>query len=75
MPKNTGAGFILAVISLVLGFGLVWHIWWLAAVSFIALIGGAIAHTFNYDRDYHIPASEVVTTEAERTALLAKQQA
>ncbi|KXJ51038.1 MAG: cytochrome ubiquinol oxidase subunit I, partial [Thalassospira sp. Nap_22] len=75
MPKNTGAGFILAAISLVLGFALVWHIWWLVAASFIVLIVGAIAHTFNYDRDYHIPASEVVETEDERTALLAKQQA
>ncbi|BDW89806.1 MULTISPECIES: cytochrome o ubiquinol oxidase subunit I [Thalassospira] len=75
MPKNTGAGFILAAISLVLGFALVWHIWWLVAASFIVLIAGSIAHTFNYDRDYHIPASEVVKTEEERTALLAKQQA
>lgn len=75
MPKNTGAGFILAAISLVLGFALVWHMWWLVVASFIALVGGAIAHTFNYDRDYHIPASEVVATEDERTALLAKQQA
>ncbi|HBU99265.1 cytochrome o ubiquinol oxidase subunit I [Thalassospira lucentensis] len=75
MPKNTGAGFILAAISLVLGFALIWHIWWLVVASFIALIGGAIAHTFNYNRDYHIPAAEVVETEAERTALLAKQQA
>ncbi|HAI30863.1 MAG TPA: cytochrome o ubiquinol oxidase subunit I, partial [Thalassospira sp.] len=75
MPKNTGAGFILAAISLALGFGLVWHMWWLVVASFIALVGGAIAHTFNYNRDYHIPASEVVATEEERTALLAKQQA
>ena len=75
MPKNTGAGAILAAMSLVLGFALIWHIWWLVAVSFIALIGTAIAHTFNYNRDYHIPASEVVATEDERTALLAKQQA
>ena len=75
MPKNTGAGFILAALSLVLGFALVWHIWWLVIASFIALVVGAIAHTFNYDRDYHIPASEVVETEDERTALLAKQQA
>jgi cytochrome o ubiquinol oxidase subunit 1 len=27
-----------------------------------------IVHTFNYKRDYYIPADEVVRTEAERTA-------
>src|SRR3546814_15626933 len=64
MPSNTGTGFILAGIALVLGFAMVWHIWWLAALSFAGLIVTAIAHTFNYRRDHHIPVDEVVRTEA-----------
>ena len=49
---------------------MIWHIWWLAIVAFAALLVCAIAHTFNYDRDYHIPADEVVRTETARTELL-----
>jgi cytochrome o ubiquinol oxidase subunit 1 len=71
MPANTGAGVILAGISMVCGFALVWHIWWLAGLSFVALIGAAIAHTFNYKRDFHIPAAEVAATEAARMRQLA----
>ncbi|MBO9544547.1 cytochrome o ubiquinol oxidase subunit I [Caulobacter sp.] len=70
MPANTGAGVILAGISTVLGFALIWHIWWLAAVSFVALAAAAIAHTFNFKRDYYIPAEEVVRVEDARTEAL-----
>ncbi|CUX38099.1 cytochrome o ubiquinol oxidase subunit I [Rhizobium oryzihabitans] len=73
MPKNTGAGVIISAISVVLGFALVWHIWWLAALSMLAIIAVSIAHTFNYNREYYIPASDVSTVEAERTKLLAEQ--
>ncbi|MBK1840890.1 cytochrome o ubiquinol oxidase subunit I [Azospirillum sp. YIM B02556] len=73
MPSNTGAGIILAGISTVLGFAMIWHIWWLAAVSFIGLLVVAIGHTFNYNRDFHIPVDEVVRTESERTRLLSGQ--
>nr|WP_206370383.1 cytochrome o ubiquinol oxidase subunit I [Solimonas marina] len=72
MPKNTATGFVLAALAGVCGFALIWHIWWLAALSFVGLIGSAIFHTFNYDRDYYIPADEVEKTEAERTRLLAQ---
>ncbi len=71
MPHYTGTGIILSALSLVLGFALIWHIWWLSAMSFAAIIVAAIAHTFNYDRDYYIPAGEVAATEAARTQLLA----
>jgi cytochrome o ubiquinol oxidase subunit 1 len=71
MPSNTGAGIILAGLSTVLAFAMIWYIWWLAAVSFVALIATAIAHTFNYHRDFHIPAAQVVKIEDERTRLLA----
>jgi len=71
MPRNTAAGVVLAGISTVLGFALIWHMWLLAGLSFIALLAAAIGHTFNYDRDYHIPAEEVERVEAERTRMLA----
>ncbi|MDR3414626.1 MAG: cytochrome o ubiquinol oxidase subunit I [Nevskia sp.] len=73
MPKNTGAGFILAMLAMASGFGLIWHIWWLAGGAFFAMIAATIAHTFNYDRDFHIPAEEVERVEAGRTLLLAQQ--
>ncbi|MDX8455649.1 cytochrome o ubiquinol oxidase subunit I [Mesorhizobium sp. VK9D] len=73
MPSNTGTGVILAAFSVALGFGLIWYIWWLAALSFICLIATAIGHTFNYHRDFDIPAAEVAQTEEARTTLLAAQ--
>jgi cytochrome o ubiquinol oxidase subunit 1 len=75
MPKNTPAGLVLAGIAMICGFALIWHIWWLGALSFFALIASAIVHTFNYDRDFHIPAEEVVRVEDERTRQLLAQQA
>jgi len=71
MPKGTAAGIVLAGLSTVCGFALIWHIWWLAIVSFAATILSAIIHTFNYKRDYYIPADDVVRTEALRTQLMA----
>jgi cytochrome o ubiquinol oxidase subunit 1 len=71
MPKNTGAGVILAALSGVLGFGLIWHMWLLVIVALIALLVVTIGHTFNYKRDYYIPVEDVVRIEAERTQLLA----
>jgi cytochrome o ubiquinol oxidase subunit 1 len=71
MPRNTGAGVILSGLALVLGFAMVWYIWWLAALCFVGLLVVAIGHTFNYNRDYFIPSDEVTRTEDERSRLLA----
>src|SRR3546814_17289257 len=56
MPKSTGTGVILAGLSVVFAFAMIWYIWWLAALSFLALIVTAIGHTFNYHRAFDIPA-------------------
>lgn len=71
MPANTGAGIIIAGLCTLCGFALIWHMWLVSALTFLAIIGGTIYHTFNYKRDYYIPAEEVARTEAERTRLLA----
>jgi cytochrome o ubiquinol oxidase subunit I len=73
MPKNTGTGVILSGLSTVLAFALIWYIWWLAAASAIALLVVAITHTFNYKRDYDIPAEEVMRSENRRAQALAAE--
>lgn len=70
MPKGTAAGMVLAGLATVCGFAMIWHIWWLAVVSLVALIAATIIHSFNYDRDYYIPAEEVSDVEDQRTLQL-----
>ncbi|HEX5685777.1 MAG TPA: cytochrome o ubiquinol oxidase subunit I [Ideonella sp.] len=71
MPKNTAAGFVIAMLATACGFALVWHMWIPVVITFLATVGAAIVHTFNFDRDYHIPADEVTRSEDARTAALA----
>ncbi|MDQ9169621.1 cytochrome o ubiquinol oxidase subunit I [Oxalobacteraceae bacterium R-40] len=66
MPKNTAAGFVIAALSGVVGFALIWHMWLLAGLSFATLLTAVIVHTFNYKRDFYIPADQVARTEAAR---------
>jgi cytochrome o ubiquinol oxidase subunit 1 len=70
MPKNTWAGFGIAALSFVLAFGIIWHMWLLVGASFVAMIAATIYHTFDYKRDYYIPAEEVTRTEDARTRML-----
>ncbi len=73
MPKNTGTGVILGLLSVIFGFAMIWYIWWLVVVSAVAMLVVTIGHTFNYKRDFYIPVEEVVETEDKRTKLLAGQ--
>ncbi|MDB6002393.1 MAG: cyoB, partial [Rhizobacter sp.] len=71
MPKNTGAGVVIAVLASVCAFALIWHMWLVAGLGFAAMLIATIAHTFNYKRDFHVPVDEVVRIEGVRTRLLA----
>jgi cytochrome o ubiquinol oxidase subunit 1 len=70
MPKNTAAGIVLAGISGAFGFAMIWHMWLVAGLAFVALLAAIIIHTFNYNREYYIPVEEV---EKAETKFLAKQ--
>ncbi|AQR75225.1 cytochrome o ubiquinol oxidase subunit I [Sphingomonas sp. LM7] len=71
MPRNTGTGVILSVLAAALGFAMIWYMWWLAIAATLGLFVVSIVHTFNYNRDYFIPADEVAQSEDARTKLLA----
>lgn len=70
MPRNTATGLLIGLASIPFGFALVWHIWWLAVVTLIGMIGLAILHTFNEDRDYYVQPDEIKAIEDARFAKL-----
>lgn len=65
MPKNTGAGVIIAGFATVFGFAMVWHIWWMAIVGFIGMIASWIIHSFNDDVDYYVQVDEIERIERQ----------
>ncbi|WP_042260528.1 cytochrome o ubiquinol oxidase subunit I [Paraburkholderia heleia] len=66
MPRNTGAGFIIAAFSLLFGFAIVWHMWLFAAAGLIGMIATFIVRSYNQDVDYWVPAAEVERIENAR---------
>jgi len=63
VPRNTGFGIYIAAAAFIVGFAVIWHIWWLVAVALIATIVLVIASTLRTDTERKIPASEVAATE------------
>ena len=73
MPRNTGVGVYISFGSLVFGFALIWHIWWLAAVGLVGMVATFIVRSNDDDIDYYVPAEEVARIENARLQTLAKQ--
>ena len=73
MPKNTGVGLIMSVGALAFGFALVWHIWWLAAVSFVGTFVVLIRNSYNTDVDYYVQPDEIDRIEKAHIQAKANQ--
>lgn len=72
MPKNTGAGVIIAGLSALFGFAMIWHIWWMAIAAFVAMIATWIIHSFNDDVDYYVQVDEIERIEGQHFANINK---
>ena len=66
LPKNSGLGVMIAAMALAVGFGLIWHIWWLAIVGLVAAIVLVIIRTTNDDIEYVVTARELEQLDAVR---------
>jgi cytochrome o ubiquinol oxidase subunit 1 len=73
MPRNTAVGLVMGLLSIALGFGLIWHIWWLGVAGFVGMIVAFIARSFDEDVDYYVPVAEVERIENNRHLRLATQ--
>lgn len=72
MPRNSPTGFVTAFFSTLIGFALIWHIWWLAIVGFIGAYATFVVFAWRDHGDYEIPADEVARIDRNgRAAQLA----
>lgn len=72
MPKNSATGIIIAAFSVIFGFAMIWHIWWLAIVGVIGIAATWIAKSFDQDVDYYVPISDIELIENKHHEYLNK---
>jgi cytochrome o ubiquinol oxidase subunit 1 len=69
MPRNSPTGFICAFFATVMGFALIWHIWWLVIVGMVGAWATFVVFAWRDIDEYVIPAAEVARIDrANRTA-------
>lgn len=64
LPKNSGLGIFIAGFAFLCGFGLIWHMWWLAIVGFIGIVVVLVLRSLNEETESTITIQEIQETEA-----------
>ncbi|WAJ29097.1 cytochrome o ubiquinol oxidase subunit I [Antarcticirhabdus aurantiaca] len=68
MPRNSPTGFVTAFFSTLIGFALIWHIWWLAVLGLVGAYATFVVFAWRDEVEYEVPLETVVEAERERRA-------
>jgi cytochrome o ubiquinol oxidase subunit 1 len=68
MPRNSPTGFVCAFFATVMGFALIWHIWWMVAAGFIGAVATFVVFAWRDHDEYIIPAAEVARIDSANLA-------
>lgn len=72
IPRNSATGFVCAFFATIMGFALIWHIWWMVAAGAIGAFATFVVFAWrDHDEDL-VPAEEVARIDRHR---LARRQA
>jgi cytochrome o ubiquinol oxidase subunit I len=63
VPRNNPTGFFLAFFAVLLGFSLIWHIWWGAGLGFLGAIVVCLMQAWRTDGEIEVPAEKVAAFE------------
>ncbi len=76
MPRNSPTGFICAFFATIMGFALIWHIWWLVGAGAAGAFATFVVFAWRDEVEYVISAKDVERIDraniAERHAVLAQ---
>jgi cytochrome o ubiquinol oxidase subunit I len=59
MPRNSPTGFVCAFFATIMGFALIWHIWWMVVAGGVGAFATFVAFAWRDHDEYVIPAAEV----------------
>jgi cytochrome o ubiquinol oxidase subunit 1 len=65
IPRNTPLALYIGILSIFFGFGMTWHIWWMAIISLIGIIICLIIRLSKHDKHDILTAAEVKKIEDE----------
>jgi cytochrome o ubiquinol oxidase subunit 1 len=68
MPRNSPTGFVTAFFAVMIGFALIWQIWWMAEVGVLGAVVTALVFGWSEKREFEIPADEVARRERAQLA-------
>jgi cytochrome o ubiquinol oxidase subunit 1 len=68
MPRNSPTGVVVAFFAVVLGFALVWHIWWMAAVGLAGAFATFVVFAWRPHAEYEVPVEDVERLDSRRRA-------
>lgn len=63
VPKNTGTGVFVGIGAGVIGFAIIWHMWWLALLGLVATVVVVIMATLHEDTEKIIGVDQIIKTE------------
>lgn len=66
LPKNSPMGLYIGILCLIFGFAMVWYIFWLAIVSFFAIMVSLIIQLWGKEDEVIITAAQVKEMETAR---------
>ena len=75
LPKNSGLSVVIAGFAFLFGFGMVWHMYWLSALSLFGIIATLIIRSMNEEPEYVLTAREVEKLEHTREHKLKEYEA
>jgi len=68
VPRNSPTGFVCAFFATIIGFSLIWHIWWFAAVGFLGAYATFVVFAWRDHGEDEIPAEEVARIDRANRA-------
>jgi cytochrome o ubiquinol oxidase subunit I len=68
MPNNSPTGIVAAFFATVIGFAMIWHIWWLAILGFVGAYGLFVIFAWRGEAEHHVPAEEIAEIDRARRA-------
>jgi cytochrome o ubiquinol oxidase subunit I len=63
VPRSSAIGFVTAFFAVIMGFALIWHIWWMAIAGLAGIVSAVLVHAWRLEGEIEIPVETLAALE------------